>query len=620
MKKFISFALLVTLIAAFFVPISQAADMSTQDNVIQVISALGVMNGDEHGNLNLLNNVTRAEYAKILVTASIYKNSVSAASNVSPFRDVPYTHWAASYIKTAAQNKWITGYLDGTYCPDNYLTLEEAATVVLKLLGYSGSDFVGAYPYGQLALYRSLGLSKNIAAAQGSYVTRQECMNLIYNMLTTKSKNSSSVYITTLGYKVSSDNQIDYSALVNSTMAGPVIVTSDGWVSALPFSVSDATVYRNGAKCTAGDISTYDVVYFSQTMRTVWAYSNKVSGTYEKAAPNRDYPTSVTVSGTSYSISSSSAAYALSNLGTYSIGDIVTLLLGKDGSVVAAASASEVNTALYGIVVSESTKDYTDANNGSYKTRVLTVVDTAGVSHEYPSSYYSTGNLVSASIENGKTVLSSISATSLTGTVSTVNNKIGKYPIAADIQILDVSGNLYTRIYPSRLDGTELISGNVLFYSLNEKGALNRLILNNVTNDMNSFGIVTDMEDSGATNKKYSLLIDGAASSVTKPKGTYTTAAVGGCMFVKAGGSITQIKSLTRTEINSLNESYATAKSITYPMSDNVSVYVQNGTGYFLSSVSIVSDTDTYSLSAYFDKPGIQGGRVRVIIATPNAV
>ena len=80
-------------------PAVQAAQ-SSQGEMLQVLAAMGVMNGDEKGNLNLEATVTRAAFIKMAVAASVYKDMATAASYVSPFPDVNYTHWAAGYIKT----------------------------------------------------------------------------------------------------------------------------------------------------------------------------------------------------------------------------------------------------------------------------------------------------------------------------------------------------------------------------------------------------------------------------------------------------------------------------------------------------------------------------------------
>ena len=77
-----------------------SAAQSGQGEVLQVLSVMGVMNGDANGNLNLSSNVTRAEFTKMAVAASVYKDTATATSYVSPFSDVKYTHWAAGYVKT----------------------------------------------------------------------------------------------------------------------------------------------------------------------------------------------------------------------------------------------------------------------------------------------------------------------------------------------------------------------------------------------------------------------------------------------------------------------------------------------------------------------------------------
>lgn len=265
-KRITAFALsLCLLLGSTLLPQATAAD----ETMVSVLGALGIMNGDANGNLNLSAPLTRAQFAKILVCASSVKDQVSSVSNVSPFRDVPYTHWAASFIKTAVENGWLTGYLDGSYRPENHLTLEEAVTAVLKLLGYQSTDISGSYPYGQLALYRSLGLNKGISAAAGTTLTREQCMTLIYNLLTTKTKDSDQYYLESLGYKVTSSGSVDYTSLLSDSMEGPIVVTSSLSDAGIPFSLSGATFYRNGVLCTSGDIARYDVLYYVSSLKTV---------------------------------------------------------------------------------------------------------------------------------------------------------------------------------------------------------------------------------------------------------------------------------------------------------------------------------------------------------------
>ncbi len=73
----------------------------------------------------------------------------------------------------------------------------------------------------------------------------------------------------------------------------------------------------------------------------VLAYTDKVTGVYEKASPTKDSPTSVTISGKEYSVESVDAFNALSSSGTFKYGDTVTLLLGRNGEAAGVVGGSE---------------------------------------------------------------------------------------------------------------------------------------------------------------------------------------------------------------------------------------------------------------------------------------
>ena len=342
MKKITSFLLALCLAIGFSMPTAHATS-SSATSAQQIVQALGIITGDESGNLNLSNYVTRAEFAKMMIAASTYKDTISSNAKSSPFKDVKYTHWAASYVQAAVTAGWLTGYTDGTYKPDNNVKLEEAVSAVLKMLGYTSSDFTGSFPEAQLAKYSALGLNTGISKTQGQVLTRQDCINLFYNLMSSKTK-SGSYYATTLGYTVNSSGELDYSSLVLANMEGPFIVESSSWSSDLPFTASTATVYKNGSASTISAVSNYDVYYYNAGMRTVWVYRNQVSGVYTAASPSTAAPTSVTVAGNTYSITSSLASYALSDMGSFGIGDSVTLLLGMNGDVVGIVSADDMYT------------------------------------------------------------------------------------------------------------------------------------------------------------------------------------------------------------------------------------------------------------------------------------
>ncbi|PKM72938.1 MAG: hypothetical protein CVU91_07905 [Firmicutes bacterium HGW-Firmicutes-16] len=343
MKKIISLVLALCLALTLTVgPVyASSSDLSSAQQTVQ---ALGIITGDENGNLNLSANVTRAQFAKMMIAASTYKDSISSTAKSSPFKDVKYTHWAASYVQAAVSAGWITGYTDGTFRPDNYVKLEEAVSAVLKMLGYtSSSDFTGSFPEAQLAKYSALGLNESITKTKGQTLSREDCMYLFYNLLSTKNK-SGSYYATILGYTVNSSGEVDYSSLVLANTNGPFIAEDSSWSSSLPFTTGSSTVYRNGSVSSVSAISTNDVYYYNTGMKSIWVYSNRVTGVYTAASPSTAAPSSVTVAGTIYRVTTAFASYALSDVGSYGIGDTVTLLLGMNGDVVGVAASTETSS------------------------------------------------------------------------------------------------------------------------------------------------------------------------------------------------------------------------------------------------------------------------------------
>ena len=83
MKRFLTFALMLGLLCTASVfPASASSDAVSDEVITQVIGALGIMTGDENGDLNLSDNVTRAEFARMLVATSSYKDKVSADSRL----------------------------------------------------------------------------------------------------------------------------------------------------------------------------------------------------------------------------------------------------------------------------------------------------------------------------------------------------------------------------------------------------------------------------------------------------------------------------------------------------------------------------------------------------------
>ncbi|MDY3619436.1 S-layer homology domain-containing protein [Agathobaculum sp.] len=612
MKKLFALTLCAAMLTGL-APAAFAASETSDDVIQQVVSAIGIMTGDSSGNMNLDHNVTRAEFAKMLVCASSYKDKVSSSSNSSPFKDVPYTNWAAGYVKTAVQQGWLTGYLDGTYRPSNPVTLEEAATGCLKLLGYTTEDFSGSYPYGQLALYESLDLDTKITASKGMNMTRRNMMYLFYNLLSSDTKDGKA-YGETLGYSLGADGNIDYLSVLSGTMEGPYVVEST--LNAV-VSPGGKTVYRNGYASSADAVRKYDVVYY--TGSTIWAYANAVTGTYQSASPSAASPSTVKVAGNDYTVGTGEAALALSSLGGLNVGDIVTLLLGRDGEVVYALPAADYAGALAGVVTAVGTATYQNAVGNSYSARTITLTATDGNSYQLPcdKTSISEGDFVSIGFGESGTDVSSLKSNTLSGKVS--GDTVGKLTMAKDIRILDVRDTLAGRVYASRLDGATLDSSDVRWYQTNAAGEITDLILKDFTGDLYEYGLITSAkeESSGMSlSGSYTYLLAGEKKTIST-NGKTLGASYGPARLTIENGQLSAVRALEQIKTpDAVTLLGVTKDDESWLFADDCAVYLYANSNYSLLSLTeLRNNFDSYNITCYYDNETRDGGRIRIVVA-----
>lgn len=616
MKKRVLSALLAAALTLSLV--TPALAVTSRDDAAQVLAALDIMTGDGSGNLNLSAPVTRAEFVKMLMAASPI--SVGDVTYVSPYPDVPASHWAAPYVEAAVTAGYVTGYLDGTFRPSNTITLAEGVVMALRLLGYTNEDFSGSFPAGQMSMYKTLDLDEGITIGQNDTMTRQDAMYLFYNLLTAPSKTTGQPYLSSvLGYGLTADGKVDTLALLNSTMDGPVVVGEAGWRDKIPFDISKASVTRNGASATADTLMDNDVVYWSDTMNALWVYTNKITGPIQAITPT-SAPTSVTVSGKSYTIETSTAAYALSDLGTFEVGDSVTLLLGRDGKVVSAVAPEAASGGnVCGLVISNVPQQYTDKNGNDYTSASVTVLATDGNTYTYSTNRTSVrvGSLVQAAPTPDGVEIKSLSTSSLSGKVSNDGTKLGKYNFASNVEILDVYGDHGVRVYPARLAGMEITSDMVRYYLLDGNGDISRLILKDATGDMHTYGVVTSVSEVNvpqamATAGTY--VCDVAGTTQTISGNMIYNVKPGPFMMKTDGGEIDRFANLTEVKLTSVDGTTAYGGNRQYTIWDDALVYEVRDGKYYLTSLALVTGGD-YTLTGWYDKDQTDGGRIRVILA-----
>ena len=593
----------------------------SQSTALETIQALGILAGDSQGNLNLSSAVTRAEFVTMMTAASSYKDTVGSGYGVSLFKDVKSSHWASEYIRLAVEQNWMTGYTDGTFRPGRTITLEEACTALLRLLGYDASSLAGSFPTAQLSKAGAVGLLDDVTAKQGQTLTRQDCVTLFYHLLLAETK-AGAVYGTTLGYTVK-NNEVDYAAVVSADTKGPYVADNGGGLT-LPF--TPTAVYVDGALSDQSQVKQYDVYYYNAGLRTVWVYTDRATGTLTDLSPSKTAPTSATVAGVTYSIGSSTASYKLSSQGQFSQGDVVTVLLGMDGDIVDVVSAQNSETTYYGVVIA-STKAASSSSTSSSSNATAQAQTQVACSDGTVRTFYhsggaqSVGKLVSVTVTQSGTTLSAISRRSLSGTVNSAGTRFAGYSFADNVEILDTDGDGgYARIYPSRLAGYSLTDDDVLFYSLDSTGSIDCLILDEATGDTYTYAFVTQATsktDGSSLSGSYTYLQNGQSHSVSGQQ-TYSVKVGGARLTFSDNGSLKGMRQLSSVNLTGLTSLTATAGSSKYALAEDVTVLLRDGSqqGYYPTTLSAVNSTD-YSLVGWYDNQGASaGGRIRILVAT----
>ena len=502
-KRILAFLLAVSIaVSVLVLPVSAA---SINNTALQTAITLGaVPTGQELGA-----NVTRGAFAKMLVSFSTYRESVDAQGTVGTlYRDVPGTSQWAPYIRIAVQQGWMNGYTDGSFRPDNTVTLEEACAAVLKLLSYKTTDLTGSFPQAQLNKAQQIGLRDQLTCTQGQAMTYEQCTLLLYNALRANTA-SGSAYGSSLGFTVS-NGQVDTSSVLLKSRKGP-FVAEEG--TQLPF--TPVSVYRNDKTSASAELNKYDVYYYSESLQTVWIYTRRAAGRITAVSPSASAPTALTVAGSTYSLGSSAVASKISSLNGGGVGEIVTLLLGMDNEVADVITGEEADSVFYGVVQTANRSLVED--NGADVLQKISVMCTDGIIRTVnidKSLNYPTGWLVEISVTPEGEQVTAIESKSVSGTINETATALGDYALADDVQILDTtSEGLAGTVRPSRIAGTKLNALTVRYYTLNEQGQIDRLILNDVTGDLWKYGVLDDVKNLAVNASSILGTLTGSGSS-----------------------------------------------------------------------------------------------------------
>ena len=286
LKRALSLGLTAAMISGLMVMGSSAAsssytDVADTDNVeaIEVLKTVGIMVGDENGDFNPDQNVTRNEMA--VVMSNLMEYNVASYANTSPFTDVP--SWAEPYVAACWTNGITAGTSATTYGGSDSVTTAQAALMLMKALGYFqySQDFGQDWQLATATKGNDIDLFIGVDSGVTQAMTRNDVAQLVLNTLEAGTVRASTEGTITVG-GVTIANGVKYD-----------FVTS---AEDYAWAIDDATNTNNDGDMTSGRIVELgEQLYMGDLIKeedqdkfgrpaNIWEYNGQEIGTYADEA------------------------------------------------------------------------------------------------------------------------------------------------------------------------------------------------------------------------------------------------------------------------------------------------------------------------------------------------
>mgnify|MGYP000831146273 CR=1 FL=1 len=189
MKKLLALVLALVM-SMSLVTISNAAfkdaDKIDYKEAVDVMNAVGVFIGDEKGNFNAKENLTREQAAKIIAYLELGSKAADALVGGATFTDVASTRWSAGFVGYCAQAGVVAGVGNGKFDPAGQLTALQFGKMLLVELGYDAkaAGMVGAdWAINTSKLMASTKLMDKIDGSVNQVLTREKAAQMCVNAL-----------------------------------------------------------------------------------------------------------------------------------------------------------------------------------------------------------------------------------------------------------------------------------------------------------------------------------------------------------------------------------------------------------------------------------------------------
>lgn len=675
-RNWLCLALTAALTLSVLPPSAAAATTGDTAEAAAVLSGMNIISGYSDGLYHLEDSLTRAQFCKLAILAQGHGDQADAGAYRSLFSDVPGSHWALPYINLAREEGLMTGRGDGTFGPDEAVTLDQAVTVCLRLLGYSQADVGPFWPEDYLTKARKVGLLEGLNAQTGQSLDRGQAVLLLYNLLRlpdaqgrTFALGLGSSWVEDAVLLSNDAEAADGTVHTAQVYAGGVL---SWYEQSVP--IDDALVRRRGKllldktgkvtgflpddsgykTVTAREVTAsavtddqgnsytiqasvpvildetkaaYSAVWYDLEDRQLTLYYAESGGiTLVTAADARRYegtlltgyyesasPNAADPSSVTLLGHTFSVAEDAAGLSGLSVGDKITVSLNGAGEIRQAWSADEKQTVVTAVLDNASRGTFTHVSGLSLSAQLSDASKAAELE----------GCLVRVTASGmGKAYVSALSGS--TGQKLDVRSRtLGALPLADNVKIYDQVGSApVVEITLEDILTDTVPADKIAYVGTDDRGQVDLLLLKNVTGDAYTYGIYrlsiasSGKEGSAEYSEWRTVAIESSAGTSAYCASTRTLRDAFGGLAVTPGGKIAGFQTLTKVtgvaRSDFDGEDYVVLEGVRVPISRNVQVY-NNDNGVWIDLTTAKGYDDT--LTVYYS--GQLGGdaKARVVVA-----
>ena len=197
MKKVLSIVLSIAMVVCLAPTMAFAATTSASqaaaaysdtegtacEGAVNVLTALKVVDGFTDGTYKPEQTVTRAQMAKLIVTALGVADYATAKT--SKYTDMGAATWAIPYVEYASNLNIVNGVGNNKFNPNGLVTYEQAATMIVRALGYTDQckEMNGTWPAIYIQKAMALNIFEDVVNGGKNGANRGDVAIMLYNAL-----------------------------------------------------------------------------------------------------------------------------------------------------------------------------------------------------------------------------------------------------------------------------------------------------------------------------------------------------------------------------------------------------------------------------------------------------